>query len=306
MGILGPPGAWSLGTPVAGEQQPHLPPVSTGAGRPPLRRLSKSLPASPTAAGHFASGAAGVAQYGGVAGAGVQGGAFSPEGAYHPNLDVHLQNLLEQERHRAAVAGGGGAFSSTSSPAVSRPPSPGFYSHSARPSSPTHSRSSSPLPGAGADQKALLRRVVELERAYGELARAYERLELEKEEWRALASPAMGGGSRSGSASPRGISPSGSRSSSRPPSRPPSPAHHPRPLHASHAHSHSLTSLSSLAHLTPSVGGGAGIVRPSSALGAGHARTGSRGLHVSFPASANAAGGGISRPASAAGERRFF
>ncbi|GAA5892008.1 hypothetical protein JCM5296_004659 [Sporobolomyces johnsonii] len=132
-------------------------------------------------------------------------------------LEAQLQELLLEQRRRQL------ARVRSSSPLHSRPSSP---VHS-RPSSPAHSRSNSTPRFTGrieipAESTAhvLTARIVELERAYGELIRAYENLQAENEHYRMLAMPGAGASrptSRNGSISPRNYSPSSSR--------PPSPAH---------------------------------------------------------------------------------
>ncbi|GAA6042533.1 hypothetical protein JCM8097_004654 [Rhodosporidiobolus ruineniae] len=222
---------------------------------------------------------------------------FGPQGGWSLDtaaLNEKLHNLLldrNQPTFAATTAGapGGMAFSPSSSRPSTRPPSPSFGARlPSRPSSPAYSHSSSrtrftgtlelPLltaPGSTAhppavDQqhKLLLARIVELERAYQELARAYERAEREKEYWKGLATG--GNMARSASPAPHTYSPSASLPSSRAPSRPASPAHaaypvphfppnpHPSSLlpprqqqlpssmRRGHAHSQSWTGLTSL------------------------------------------------------------
>ncbi|GAA5971810.1 hypothetical protein JCM11641_001522 [Rhodosporidiobolus odoratus] len=181
--------------------------------------------------------------------------------------------LLEKERRR---------FDASSSHSRSASPVPDLHSAS-RPTSPAHSRSSSrtrftgrielPLtpvsPGApignANDQQALVKRVVELERAYQQLAREFSRVEREKEHYKALATPGgLAAMSRSESISPRNLSPTSSRGAS----RPPSPARGLHPLHSSHKHSHSTSSLSALTGQDYKFGPtGATISRPATSMG---------------------------------------
>ncbi|GAA5854665.1 hypothetical protein JCM8547_004928 [Rhodosporidiobolus lusitaniae] len=304
MGIFGPPGASSLGEEVAG-----LPPqlrVSTGANRPPIRRASKSLPSSPMQAHHLVQGAG--------------GGGLSPQYIDDASLEHHLQDLLSERDRRRLLASSyaGSAHSrSHSTQSFSRPPSPAHLVPlpPSRPVSPPHSRSSSrtrftgrielPLTptsttsvggaaGMGDQQQQLVKRVIELERAYQELAKAYGELEREKEQWRMLASPLVaagggGGGRRSDSVSPH-------RYPSPVSSRPPSPAQGTHPLqHArGHAHSQSWSSLSSFAEH------GAPIHRPATTLGRPPSRTGLGGQLTMSTTSAQ----GVVRPCSTAA--RFY
>ncbi|GAA5950835.1 hypothetical protein JCM21900_002034 [Sporobolomyces salmonicolor] len=199
---MGPKGRWSLGSPLPGAapEQLRLSPssnnlgISAGAGRLPVRRGSKSLPNSP--------GLHGVQELGDSSG--------------DLALEAQLQELLLEQRRRQL------ARFRSSSPLHSRPSSP---AHS-RPAPPAHSRSNSTPRFTGrveipAESTAhvLIARIVELERAYAELIRAYESLQAENEHYRMLAMPGAGVSrptSRNGSISPRNYSPSSSR--------PPSPA----------------------------------------------------------------------------------
>ncbi|GAA6004892.1 hypothetical protein JCM10207_008444 [Rhodosporidiobolus poonsookiae] len=160
---------WSLGTPVVLPGQSPAFNGSTGVGRPPLRRSSKSMPTSPTGGVTLA-----LPPHGGRAVGGFSAQPMHHQAVDQASLERTLQCLrLQRDQRRAASP-------TFPSPAASRPASPA----GSRSASPAQSRSSSrtrftgrielPLSGANpqADQQALVARVVELERAYQELAKS--------------------------------------------------------------------------------------------------------------------------------------